>query len=265
LGHTLLVTDETTRGPVAGWYADPYAPGELRYWDGAAWGEQARSSARGRTGVPRPVGRGFAGLGGAVGILLGLTMVVLVADLVLSGWGFLMFEDAVASGDVNAIETFDGLDVALGVMIVVGYLATGICWMVWQYQLARSAPPSALRRGPGMHSFSWIIPIVTLWFPYQNIKDLWNVNAAAVSRAVLAWWWVGWLVSNGMDRIVAGLYTSSDSVSDFRTLMVVRIIAGLLALATAVLAIRILRTLTAGGLARAAGAAVTQEGSSAAG
>lgn len=31
------VTDTTTGMPLAGWYADPRVPKQLRWWDGAGW------------------------------------------------------------------------------------------------------------------------------------------------------------------------------------------------------------------------------------
>jgi hypothetical protein len=33
--------EDTAMGPLAasGWYPDPYVPGTMRYWDGAAWSE----------------------------------------------------------------------------------------------------------------------------------------------------------------------------------------------------------------------------------
>ncbi len=49
----------------AGWYADPYDPSQLRYWDGAAWTDSATASATGHGGGPgHDVGGGWGLLGG---------------------------------------------------------------------------------------------------------------------------------------------------------------------------------------------------------
>lgn len=254
------MTDETPRAP-EGWYPDPEDGRYLRWWTGHQWGL--------RTPVPdarasKPVGRGFARLAGAVGVLMALTMVVLVGEIGLHVWGFTMIEDAVAAGDVARLDRFDGLDQALGVLLGTGMVVTGISWMVWQYRLARAAAPGELRRGPKMHAFSWIIPIVAAWFPFQNVKDLWRVNVPDRGRAILGWWWTGWIVLLVLDRVIPQVYDSTDSVAEFRTLMVVQLVGAVVALGTAVLALRILKTLTTGGLDRDARAQVSVGGSPAA-
>jgi len=121
--------------------------------------------------------------------------------------------------------------------------------MVWQYLLARSSHPGELRRGPGMHAFSWIIPVVALWFPYQNVKDLWRVNARG-ARHFLGWWWAGWITTTVVNQLLQDLYENVESVATFRVLVVVEFCWCAVALATAIMAVRLVRVLTAGGLER---------------
>jgi len=252
------VTDETRPLPPSGWYPDPEDGRYLRWWSGYQW-ELRRPLPV--TATPVPVGRGFVRLSRAIVTLLRLTVMLLVVQLALYVWGWRMIEDAVATGDVDALEVFDRLDSVLAVLGIVGVLATGVCWMVWQYQLARSARPDELNRSPAMHAWSWAIPIAAAWLPYQNVKDLWRVHVPNITRGFLGWWWTGWLLGLVLDRIVAAKYQTVDGVAGFRSLMVLQVFVVAIGLATAVLAIRIVRILTRSGLARSADRSISQAGS----
>ena len=252
------MTDDLRPLPPEGWYPDPEDGRYLRWWSGYQW-ELRKPVPTSGAGVP--VGRGFVRLSRAIITLLRLTVMLLVVQLALYVWGYAMVDDAAETGDVDALEIFDRLDLVLTDLGIVGVLATGVCWMVWQYELSRSAQPGELNRGPGMHAWSWIIPFGSMWLPYQNVKDLWRVNVSNLTRGFLGWWWAGWLLGVFLDRVVAAQYDDVDGVPAFRNLMVLRVVVIVIAIATAVLAVRIIRMLTAGGLAQSSGGSLGRAGS----
>lgn len=53
-------------------------------------------------------------------------------------------------------------------------LVAGIVFLIWQYRAATTARALGYpaRRSPALGAWSWIIPVVNLWFPYQAIRDL---------------------------------------------------------------------------------------------
>jgi hypothetical protein len=260
LGHNRAVTEDTRPSPAAGWYADPELSGELRYWDGHAWGARFKGSWGPKVRVSRPAGRTVARLSAVLGVALGLTLVALLCQVGLAVWGLGMVGDAVARGDLDRLDTYDGADAMLSISVFCGFVATGILWMVWQHRIARSMQPRELTRGPGMHAFSWIIPVVAAWFPYQNVKELWVRLAPARSHTILGWWWAGWIVGLVLDRIFLASFNDADTVGEVKAMMVLEGISAAVGLLTAVLALRIIRTLTTGALARSAGTALSLEG-----
>jgi hypothetical protein len=227
----------------SGWYADPEQRGELRYWDGNAWGAQFKSSARTPGEHPR-LGRGFAVLAATLGSLLVLALLVLVAQLVLYTWAYVSVDDAVASGDLHMLTTFDDLDRVTSVSLVGTILVAGVCWMVWQHRVARAVP--GLERSPAMHAFSWIIPIGALWLPFQNVRDLWRRCVRGRGTAMLGWWWTGWLVAGLLGRVTSSVAESADTVSGLRGALAVGAAAALIGVLTAGGAVRIVRAVSAG-------------------
>jgi len=53
-------------------------------------------------------------------------------------------------------------------------VVAGIVFLVWQYRAATTARALGYpaRRSPALGAWSWVIPVVNFWFPYQAIRDL---------------------------------------------------------------------------------------------
>ncbi len=89
------------------------------------------------------------------------------------------------------------------------------------------------------------MPIISAWFPYQNISDLWR----AVGRSRPGWqivWWLCWLLSNSMIQVSTRLYLSAETLEQFQIAMSVSIAGEVLLLAAAALASLVVRGITRG-------------------
>jgi hypothetical protein len=236
------VTEETPRAP-EGWYADPEQAGYLRWWDGYRWTLRKPVPLAPRA---TEIGSGFARLSSALGVLLVLDLMVCAARVALYGWGVTAVLDAVEAGDVGTATSFDDLDRIFGVVQIVGILVTGVVWMVWQFRLARAT--QGLARTPALHAFSWIIPIAVLWMPFQNVRDLWARVVPARRALLLGWWWAGWLATEVVGRFASGARDGVDSRGELRAVLWTSLVTVSVGLATAILAVRIVRTLARGSM-----------------
>jgi hypothetical protein len=185
----------------AGWYPDPAGTGGQRWHDGQGWTAQVSHGAPQQT----PLGPGFARLSDWLGrmlvacgvvYLLGGACLVLVAmnppDLDLQG----NLTTTSGSDPAGGAGTF-------GVLLYLGfgafYLATNVTWLVWQYQLAASAPVR-LRRSPAGHVGWWFVPFASWVIPRSCIGELWHAygttgrgEPAEPTPGVFSLWWALWL------------------------------------------------------------------------
>lgn len=191
-----------------------------------------------------PLTPGFSRLGAGVRLALRLLAVLTVAQLVLYAWGLSMFQDAAAEADYAKLSAYDDLDITTSVIGLALLVVAGISWMVWQYKLARSAQPYDLRRRPGWHAWAWITPVVGLWFPYQNVRDLWQRRFPGRGTAILGWWWAAYVISTLLDRIIVGAMDDADSIDTLETVVTVELTSTVVSLVALVLALRIHRSLS---------------------
>lgn len=237
--------------PPANWYPDPERPERyVRYWDGAQWTvrqlrpmDLPNGTGRVPLRTPRPIGRGTTRLGTFVRIAVIVAMVVAAFQILLTVWGLDSLETAIYEGDFETLDTFDDVDLVLTVVFVACMFVAGVCWMVWQWRLARSMPPESLRRSPGWHAWSWVVPIVSFWFPYQNVSDLWRAQDADRGRTILGWWWGAFIASFVLERIAESASEDIDSFGELRTSLIVDLVGYGAVVVAGALAIRILSTL----------------------
>lgn len=183
------------------------------------------------------------GIGLALQGVLLAGVLVAVVNIVFEVWAFDIIGDSMVAPDPGRLRLHDSLNLALGVSMLLGIVAGAVVWPIWQYRLASSTPSIALRRSPAMHVGSWFIPFVALWFPLQNVSDLWR-HFIGGGRNLLGWWWASWIVATFADRVVPSMARNPDSLSDYRDLAVAGGVSSALWIVASIRALHVVRRLT---------------------
>lgn len=150
---------------------------------------------------------GFARLGRAVQVLVGLCGAVSVASFGFQVWAATTLDVAgrTAEASDRALQAYDLLDLSLSGASVLLLVVSGATWLLWQHKLAYAVPPETLRRSPGWHVGSWFIPVVNLWFPFQNILDLRRaITSRSEARRIprpYRLWWAFWLANTFIEQL----------------------------------------------------------------
>ncbi|MBV9952699.1 MAG: DUF4328 domain-containing protein [Acidimicrobiia bacterium] len=166
-----------------GWYPDPWYPGSVRYWDGTIWTTHAQAPgptlrvdlAKVRT-WPARVSIAFwvQAVVSAIGAV--------VSPLVLDGGRSTndRFSFALAFGT--------GGNVRLELLGLVGFGALVVV-VVWAHHITQTARALGLRTtlNPGWAAVGWLLPIVSLWFPYMAVRDA--LPPGHPGRGLAGSWW----------------------------------------------------------------------------
>ena len=247
----------TTAPPTpAGWYPDPESAAQLRYWDGRNWTSQVHSPGLAPSAAVSSVSwvppRSLP-LGVAVQVLVGVAGLLSLINAIVEIWGFGLMSAGVRdplSIDRVTYERYDQLSGVGALLSVLCVVAAGVTWIVWQSGLAARAPRMALRRGLGWHIASWFVPVVSLWFPVQNLADLRGAaeGARAPSRVPAGYWawWLVWMSGNMVGFFAARLSVRELTLSSLADVTALQAASDLLNVLAAGLAILVVRDLAGG-------------------
>ncbi len=242
-----------TATPPPDWYPDPASPAMLRYWDGVSWTDHLRPAAPPGPAIPS----GFRGLSTWLVALLGVQAAMLLVDCGVQVWGARLLAGYAADPMTISVPLAQALDVAtvsLSVVRLLFLVGCGVVWAVWEYRIASLVPAPVRGRTPAMHVASWVIPVVSWWFPYQNLAALRRAlppdPRGALPLAVMRWWWLAWVLRQPLGAAANAMMRTSEASEPVTTLEYLGYAAQFDAVAAAcgvlaaVLAILIVRSLT---------------------
>lgn len=100
---------------------------------------------------------------------------------------------------------YDGLVLLLVPFNVAAYVV-GVVWLYRSRTFAEAYVPAARHeRGRVWTWLGWGVPVVSLWFPYQVVRDVRRATVEGLLRGGLGAWWASWLVAIACDRLSSRL------------------------------------------------------------
>lgn len=216
-----------TGGPVPGWYPDPAGGTGLRWWDGNAWAPQpAPAPAR-----PAPHLADEEAPARWARNLLPLAAAVQVAGSMAGrGWFHAVLRADQHIGSPTP-QLFGGIGAVVQASGAVGAV-TGVVFLVWFARSARNAAALGLRarRDPAAAVAGFVVPIISLWWPYQSTCDLLAEDDVAHRRLVLGWFLL-WMLGGYVGAVVTLASAFVDSWVGWAMLAVPAALTTLAALA----------------------------------
>ncbi len=212
--------------------------------------------------APEPLGpdqlRSPVGLARAVCVLLGAAAVADVLSIAAGVHARMLYADEADGGRVDEVawNHADNLYRSTGALQTLTFLATVVVFLVWLHRVRRNAEvfdPSAHTLRPGWAIGGWFVPIGNLWLPYRVVSGVWSASApldglghrSFVPRGLLNAWWAALvadqLVSRGAGRLYADAETGDEIIRGLDLVAA----TDALDLVAAVLAILVVRRVTA--------------------
>ena len=186
----------------ANWYPDPSVPHQLRYWDGAQWTQHVSIAPAPVPYAVRP--RLFYAPTKSMAIasiaMAGCVVLLQLLAAVFVWPGNRAVEDEfVAGGDImDVFTTYDAVSLLKFLLLFpAAYIVT--CMWLWGVRRNAEALNSIARhvRERGWVWGSWVCPVVSLWFPFQIVRDVQAAtNPHGRRTALIGWWWAAFLVLN---------------------------------------------------------------------
>jgi hypothetical protein len=96
--------------------------------------------------------------------------------------------------------------VFLGLLVLAGGYVTGAMWLYRARKNAELMEPGRHHaRRAGWAWGGWVCPVVSLWFPFQLVRDTHKAVSPLSVSPLVGWWWAFFLVENIALRIARSL------------------------------------------------------------
>jgi len=126
------------------------------------------------------------------------------------------------------------LQLIVGFLGSVTYVVTIITFMRWVYRAnlnCHGFGAQGMRFTPGWLVAYYFIPIVSVYKPYQGMKEIWKVSANPNNwqnekgSPLLAWWWALWLISSYFDWRSFWLSIQANTINSLQTSTMLNVIS----------------------------------------
>lgn len=197
--------------------------------------------------------KSIRGLGIAASVLIGLSVLTSIASA-WSGWfsyGVVVdYLDEVPGVTESDLEAADSVALLTGLPTLVTVLAAGVVFIVWLSFARRNSEilygKAGHRRTTAWVGWGWFVPVVSFWFPYQVVQDVYRPSTR-LPGTVVRWWWAAFATRLFLGWV--GQFLGDDVSADkLRTIAVISTLTAVLGVVAAVLVIRIIRQITEGQL-----------------
>ena len=159
------------------------------------------------------------------------------------------YRDQLASGTAadQIVTAYDAMTVIIPITMISSWVITSL-WLKKLHIAATAINPTAMRLKRPWVFWSWIVPVVSLWFPKNIIEDLLKAEGSDEAKSLirkdtLTWWltWVGFALVNNI-----GIVSAFDATDGYVPIRPELELAGACLLTGAYLVwIRIVKTLDA--------------------
>ena len=159
------------------------------------------------------------------------------------------YRDQLASGTAadQIVTAYDAMTVIIPITMISSWVVTSL-WLKKLHIAATATNPTAMRLKRPWVFWSWIVPVVSLWFPKNIIEDLLKAegsdeSTSLIGKDTLTWWltWVGFALVNNI-----GIVSAFDAADGYVPIRPELELAGACLLTGAYLVwIRIVKTLDA--------------------
>ncbi|MGD2117916.1 MAG: DUF4328 domain-containing protein [Chromatiales bacterium] len=127
-------------------------------------------------------------------------------------------------------EASDQRQEMIGVLFLVVFVVSGFLILRWIHRAnynARQLGAENMEFTPGWSIGYYFIPILTLWKPYQAMKEIWRASknpsdwSSQTSSTILPIWWTLWLISGALGQAVFRLSRHAEELSELINLNLV--------------------------------------------
>lgn len=152
----------------------------------------------------------------------------------------------------------DYREMAIGLIFLIVYIISAVTFIQWfrraYYNLHQKV--SDLKRTEGWAAGAWFVPIISLYWPYQIMKELFDrtkqllndkgiYQTETFSSGLVGWWWAVWIINNFVGQLDFRLSRHAETIDDITINTIVSIIGSLINIPLAIITVKLIKNYSA--------------------
>lgn len=191
-----------------------------------------------------------------------LIWIVLALEIVslISGYFQCDLLQTAANGGEISTETAtanDTRELIIGIIYLIAFVISAVTFIQWfrraYYNLHLRV--DHLSQTEGWAAGSWFVPIVSLYRPYQIMKELYQETKELLVKkglsindnfttGSLGWWWTLWIINNVIGQFVFRYSMKAESIDELTISTVASMIGNVVGIPLALITIKVIKDYT---------------------
>ncbi len=188
-----------------------------------------------------------------------LIWIVLALEIISLISGYFQYDllQTVAKGGEISNETATANDTReqlIGVIYMIVYIISAVTFIKWfrraYFNLHQRV--NHLSQTEGWAAGSWFVPIVSLYRPYQIMKELYQetkellvknglgVNENFTTNS-LGWWWTLWIINNFIGQFVTRYSLKAESIDELTTSTIASMFSNIIGIPLALITVKVIK------------------------
>lgn len=163
----------------------------------------------------------------------------------------------VANGGEISMETVNANNTReqiLGIIYLIAYIISGITFIQWfrRAYFNLHLRVEYLSNSEGWAAGSWFVPIISLYRPYQIMKEIYQETRELLIRKsigfnqsfstnALGWWWALWVINNLIGQFVFRYSMKAESIDELITSTVASMIGYIAGIPLALITVKVIK------------------------
>lgn len=148
----------------------------------------------------------------------------------------------------------DSIQQVIGVLFILVYVASAIVFIQWfrRAYFNLHLYSTNLTSTEGWAAASWFVPILSLFRPFQIMRELYEETARVFVKKertgayiaptkFLGWWWALWLVNNMINQYVSRTSWKAEDASELINVTVADMISTLIGVPLAIITVKVIK------------------------
>ena len=187
-----------------------------------------------------------------------LIWIVLALEIVSLISGYFQYDllQTAANGGEISTETANANDTReqiIGIVYLIAFVISAVTFIQWfrRAYFNLHLRVNHLSQTEGWAAGSWFVPIVSLYRPYQIMKELYQetkalltkngLNNENISTSSLGWWWTLWVISSFLGQFVFRYSMKAESIDELTISTVASMIENVVGIPLALITIKVIK------------------------